>query len=390
MARARKIAYITFGEIVSGVYESQVIDFCKNFSEVSGQEVKLISFLPIRSFSSHRKKIKSLYKNSYVIPSIPMMRLWWLNAFILSFVIAFQNHVLICRGVIACRIAHRHKNMLGSCKVIYDGRGAFYSEWKEYLSLRYKYLGIEKIKELEQYVVQKSDFLMAVSTKLIQYWQLYFDYDKDNNVVIPCTLNTRIPQRTEFENRPGTYRKKMGIAQDEVVLVYSGSNARWQSFEKIIRLIKVLFQSNEKVRLLLLCDEFSGYSFLRKKYGDRVLNDWVESSEIYSILIECDYGLLLRDSTNTNKVASPTKFAEYLVCGLPVIISNEVGDFSQFVIDNECGYFEDDLKANKVRLEKVGVEQKLFCNSISEDHFSKESDLIREKYKILLNTVESL
>ncbi|HRN37811.1 MAG TPA: hypothetical protein PLL18_12975, partial [Flavobacteriales bacterium] len=46
------------------------------------------------------------------------------------------------------------------------------------------------------------------------------------------------------------------------------------------------------------------------------------------VLVGCDHALLIREDAITNRVASPTKFAEYLACGLPVVISPYIGDFS--------------------------------------------------------------
>jgi hypothetical protein len=51
-----------------------------------------------------------------------------------------------------------------------------------------------------------------------------------------------------------------------------------------------------------------------------------------------DYGILIREYSVTNKVASPTKFAEYLNAGLKVIISPEIGDFSAMVDKYNLGY----------------------------------------------------
>jgi hypothetical protein len=35
---------------------------------------------------------------------------------------------------------------------------------------------------------------------------------------------------------------------------------------------------------------------------------------------------------NTNKIASPVKFAEYLTCGLNIIISNNLGVYTDFTL----------------------------------------------------------
>lgn len=39
-----------------------------------------------------------------------------------------------------------------------------------------------------------------------------------------------------------------------------------------------------------------------------------------------------------NNVASPTKFAEYMLCGLPVLISEGVGDYTKFVEETKTGF----------------------------------------------------
>jgi hypothetical protein len=51
-----------------------------------------------------------------------------------------------------------------------------------------------------------------------------------------------------------------------------------------------------------------------------------------------DYGILLREKSITNKVASPVKCAKYLSRGLKVLISPEIGDYSDWVKNNDLGF----------------------------------------------------
>jgi glycosyltransferase involved in cell wall biosynthesis len=51
-----------------------------------------------------------------------------------------------------------------------------------------------------------------------------------------------------------------------------------------------------------------------------------------------DLGLLLRDAHPVNRVASPVKFAEYLACGVPVLISPGVGDCPRIVERERVGF----------------------------------------------------
>jgi hypothetical protein len=55
----------------------------------------------------------------------------------------------------------------------------------------------------------------------------------------------------------------------------------------------------------------------------------VEHSKVAGYLNAADVGLLLRESTFTNRVASPTKFGEYMACGLLPFVSPNIGDLDQ-------------------------------------------------------------
>ncbi len=76
---------------------------------------------------------------------------------------------------------------------------------------------------------------------------------------------------------------------------------------------------------------------LKERFTHRVIQAWLEPGEVRDVLRECDHGLLVREPTVTNSVASPTKFAEYLCCGLPVIISDHLGDFTALVESERLG-----------------------------------------------------
>jgi hypothetical protein len=56
-----------------------------------------------------------------------------------------------------------------------------------------------------------------------------------------------------------------------------------------------------------------------------------------NFLNAADFGLLFRDNVIMNNVASPSKFAEYMLCGLPTIISEGVGDYTEFCISKSVG-----------------------------------------------------
>jgi glycosyltransferase involved in cell wall biosynthesis len=89
--------------------------------------------------------------------------------------------------------------------------------------------------------------------------------------------------------------------------------------------------------MLFLCDPHLSIDELLREFPAQVARHWLPYDEVRSVLEECDHGLLVRYPCVTNRVASPTKFAEYLSAGLPVIISRDVGDFSALVEGQDLG-----------------------------------------------------
>jgi hypothetical protein len=59
--------------------------------------------------------------------------------------------------------------------------------------------------------------------------------------------------------------------------------------------------------------------------------------EINAYLNAADVGLLIREPHLLNAVACPTKFGEYAVTGLPVILTAQIGDCSDYVRDQYEG-----------------------------------------------------
>jgi glycosyltransferase involved in cell wall biosynthesis len=50
----------------------------------------------------------------------------------------------------------------------------------------------------------------------------------------------------------------------------------------------------------------------------------------------------MRHDTTVNNVASPVKVAEYLACGLPVILTRGIGDYSDMLPDAGVGVLVDE------------------------------------------------
>jgi hypothetical protein len=220
--------------------------------------------------------------------------------------------------------------------VIFDARGAYKAELNEYNVMPGEIIKKE-IQEIEREVILNSDFRLAVSNSLVNYWKKEYDYNSDQHIVVPCTLSADLIFDLPGEEDLRQNKIKMGFEANDNVIVYSGSSSGWQSFSLAEKILGSILEKDPRIKLLWLTNHLNENSDFIKKYKNRIKTAWVKPEEVKNYLLAGDHGLLYREHSITNAVASPVKFAEYLSCGLNVMISDGLGDFSEFVRKNNCG-----------------------------------------------------
>ncbi len=367
-----KIAYVTLlDQYHPGIFDSQVIDVCNYLTKNFDADVQLIAFLSIKELhdTNAKKIIKSKCKNAIVLPAFPKLRWFFATRFLLFLVLLIKpKKALICRNVFAMQIGLAAKKIGLVKRVAFDGRSAIAAEVSEYDVFPTTYFR-KNAARLEKKAVIGADFCLAVSNQLIQYWINQYQYSSKKNVVIPCTLQSNIVW------------KPCSSENDVVKIVYAGSNAPWQGFDQITTFL----HSHPHLHCTLLTKKSAQTDAMQAIFKERLTIKWLASSQVSETMATCDYGLLLRPQSVTNKVASPGKFAEYLACGLSVIITPNLGDYSEFVINQNCGYV---WKNNeKLTLEKLATAQKEKNNQLSKAYFFKESPTNFQNYGLLINNL---
>ena len=374
------IFYVTYNDAPSGIYSSQVIDVVKFLSVELNADVKLVSFISIRNYFKNRSKIKKELSQAIVIPMIPGIHRWRCNLIFLYFLcLLFNPNLIIGRSVLATQLALKCKK--GKMRIVYDGRGAIAAEWKEYKVVTNSRM-LSEIFVLEKEAVLNSDYRIAVSNNLIEYWRQEYGYKSHDHVVIPCTLNKLFENIDLNSEIIANKRKSLNMDNNDIVFVYSGSIAGWQSFDLLYKFISPILKSLPNSKLLFLSDKDSNIVKLEMEFPNRILQTMVSPQRVPEYLMIADYGLLIREQSVTNKVASPVKFPEYLSCGLKIIISEHLGDYSEFVSKTHCGCLDRDFQ-NK-HLSSLSAEERQINQTLALNHFVKLHFL--DSYKILINS----
>ncbi len=230
---------------------------------------------------------------------------------------------------------------LPKAKFIFEGRGAgneerihTNSDQKESLKVKIKNFFSETSEKL---TLSKSNKVICVSHALKKYYMNKFNLAEKKFHVFPGAADSDLFFYDE-KLRSDT-RKELNLGSDDIVMVYSGRlEMKWEIPDKIFDFFKDLYARNNKFKLLLITPDVDIANELINDYGVSQISfvRKVNLEGVNGLLNASDVGLLLREDVVMNNVASPTKFAEYMMSGLPVLISKGIHDFAQS-IDN-TGY----------------------------------------------------
>lgn len=143
--------------------------------------------------------------------------------------------------------------------------------------------------------------------------------------IIPCLGDGEIfgfdpVLRTETRNR-------LGYAAEHRVYIYVGSMAAYQGFGLALSMFEQLFAFEPASRLLVLTPNIEdAEGQIAGRWPGCVDVRSVAFDKVNDYLTAADCAVMLRPDNATNQSAFPTKFAEYGLSGLPILMNRSVPD----------------------------------------------------------------
>ena len=382
-----KYLYLCISPYDKGVYQTQVVDWLNLYRD-NALEFELTQLWTTNPFSRTRKKyqisqnemIKAAYKGPFQSWNL-FPRTFGLSFFdrfifrrkIAKYLDKYEKVVLFCRYDAAPVFGYVNKVFPGRVFYYSDLRGAGAEEYmdrikstKDYTEKAFKQVAAYYYKS---YINQKvATKIFAVSNALIKYNEHLFEADASKFVLYPCLSTT-----SKFyyeENLRMTTRKELGLSDDNDVFVYTGSlDTSYNCVDAIVALFATVYAKNPKAKLLIIAKKITEkFQRLLENYPDAkdavVTLESVPNQEMVKYLNAADFALLLRENVVLNNVSSPVKFAEFQLCGLPVIISESIYDYSRFCKENNTGFVLSNEALDTMNFEEVG--------SISKHNFDRK------------------
>jgi glycosyltransferase involved in cell wall biosynthesis len=181
----------------------------------------------------------------------------------------------------------------------------------------------------------QADRIIAVSEIMAKVLHERHGADLAKVTLKPCAVDLAVFPPPDKQ----AARKLLGF-DDRLVVSYLGSLAWYQLPDQGIRLFKLIKQHRPEALFLGITTEPERLMAMLAEAGlgagdFKVIS--VPSKDVAKYLPAADLGLLLREANPVNAVASPVKFAEYLACGLPVLVTTGIGDYSSIVEKERLG-----------------------------------------------------
>lgn len=218
-------------------------------------------------------------------------------------------------------------------KLLFDIRGFFPEEYTDAGIWPEGGLLYRMAKRVERWLMKESDAFVVLTEKAREILfpeSKETGYDKDGRPVevIPCCIDLQRFASANEKTR-SEMRQKLGIT-DRRVAVYLGSFGGWYLTKETADLFAAFREKHPDAFALILTQSKpeiieplireAGY-----EYGDYLITK-VSSKQVPEYLTAGDIAVSFIKKCYSKQASSPTKNAEYLACGLPIIANTGVGD----------------------------------------------------------------
>lgn len=160
--------------------------------------------------------------------------------------------------------------------------------------------------------------------------------------VIPCCadMDHFDPQKITNETKTN-WRRKLHINEKDRIISYVGSVGTWYMLDEMLDFFKVFLESDSKMRFLFITrDEPSVIiEMARQKNIDpaRIIVQSGARNDMPALISLSDYAIFFIKPAYSKKASSPTKQAEIMRLGIPLVCNDLIGDTSYIVEKYRAG-----------------------------------------------------
>lgn len=343
------ILYITYDGLTDPLGQSQILPYLSGIKKKVGKIHILSSEKPER-FKEYRKKLEDYCQHNNLTwhPTKYSKNPPFLSTFsdvqtlireAKSICEKHQIQMIHCRSYVAGYVGYKLNKKL-SIPFLFDIRGFWADErvdgglWK--LSNPFIKVVYKKVKSLEARMLKSASHVVSLTKEgknEILTWPLGL---REKNIsVIPCCVDEKLFDKSQVEQENlDKLRKELKIDPDSFVLGYSGSIGTWYMLDEMLMFFQHCNNLNPKSVFLILTSEDPNLILTAaESMGIASENIIIKScvrSEMPAHLSLMNAAIFFIKPLYSKKASSPTKFAEFMSMGIPVICNEGIGDMKSY------------------------------------------------------------
>jgi glycosyltransferase involved in cell wall biosynthesis len=351
----KHILYITYDGLTDFLGQSQVLPYIIGL-EKEGYRFSILSYEKDQKFPSERKVVDDLiaglditwYPKKYH-KRFSILATIWDVCIGISFLHKLKSRDRFdgvhCRSYISAMIGLYSKKTFQT-KFIFDMRG-FWADERIDGGLWNLKNPIFKIvfaffKWIEKQCILHADFVVTLTEQsYLEMKKWKYVTDDINFKIIPCCVDLTIFSEDNISiNKIEEIKTELNI-KDKVVLSYLGSIGTWYMIDEMFEYFKVFTKKVPNAIFLFITPEpYSDIIRLAKKHDvDESIIRVVKAKrkEVPVYLSVTQFALFFIKPTYSKISSSPTKMAEIMAMGIPLICNSGVGDLERQVIQAKSG-----------------------------------------------------
>lgn len=334
-----RILFITYWGINDGLAQSTVLPHVKILSEMdSVQELVLLTVERMKTPEQHF----SGFEHIPFVPAKTGINYLDVVSIIPGMVLkTFKLHrkrkfdLVICRGSMAGAVGLGLNRLTDVPYIVesFEPHADYMAGAGEWQKNGPKYL-VQKW--FEKKIIQTAYRIVTVSENFLEYISTV---DPDVPAYsCPCAVDTK----TFFpsEDRRKASRKKYGLPEGAFAGIYAGKfDGLYCSAEACVPLFEYFLGLSEKNYVLILSRLSQAQLQLlnASPFANRFILDFVGHGEVPEVLNAADFAYCPVKTTDFSRYCSPIKNGEYWATGLPILITEDIGDDSELIEKEKLG-----------------------------------------------------
>lgn len=354
MDGVKRVLYISYDGLTDPLGQSQILPYLVALSD-KGYRFTILSFEKKDRYSRERNIIEAIIGPAQIewVPlwftSKPpvLAKLWDHYRLIKTATQLYRKEKfdwLHCRSYIAAEAGIALKKKLGA-KYIFDMRGFWADEKVEngQWNLRnpiFKSI-YKKYKKLERHLLLQADAIVSLTEAAKEHLLQQPGYKHLRIDVIPCCADlTHFNYHRISDKEKEQLRSTLGIDNTQKLITYLGSVGGWYLTREMFSFFKQLQQTSPEYKMLLLTKDDP--EKIRKEasslgiHNDSLIISYAQRQQLPGFLAICDVGIFFINNSFSKMASSPTKHAELMGMGIPVIC-NDIGDTGRIVCESGTG-----------------------------------------------------